>query len=461
MVCLSLLRRRRCRLVAASSEISHVVSATTILLMIVAASSFSVAAFGSSSKGRSLTRSYYKMTMADSGTMLCSLSKMNGRKGLKRHRMFDSSREMYDGGDLEKSRKKSRWEIPNSAIDKLKQGAVTFPCRFTARQRSMVGDTSRKSQYYFPGLDNRGEDTSTKVGEMGAEVKGVTTAVPAKQAGCKNSAVLLTVRHLEASDLDKVVTMCVDEFGSYSPTLQDQPLPGFAVTPTSVDDLSIEKILEPLWARYENWSFSWVVRIGLLMRIQRRIEGFQKERAGRSEDDFVHDHNVLCLLESDTESFGEEGRDNVMVVAIAEISLQPPDPERTAPPYVLPINFKRATSRLKGLEPSNLLGAYVSNVLVHPSRRGRGYGRALMAACEGLGRKWGCEDVSLHVDADSVSGRAAQGLYQSLGYQGVADTGRGSESSMYNWIGPNMLQKGLYIVDGVPLLYLRKTLENR
>lgn len=71
-----------------------------------------------------------------------------------------------------------------------------------------------------------------------------------------------------------------------------------------------------------------------------------------------------------------------------------------------------------------------------------------MAACEGLARSWGCDDVSLHVDADDTSGRAAQGLYRSMGYVGVRNADKEAP-------------KDFYVVKGVPLQYLRKNLKNR
>ena len=75
---------------------------------------------------------------------------------------------------------------------------------------------------------------------------------------------------------------------------------------------------------------------------------------------------------------------------------------------------------------------------------------------------WGCKDVSLHVDADEKSGRVAQGLYRKLGYVGVPDTcfskSKGDRVG-YEWMGPSMANQGLYMVDGIPLIYMRKVFE--
>jgi hypothetical protein len=77
---------------------------------------------------------------------------------------------------------------------------------------------------------------------------------------------------------------------------------------------------------------------------------------------------------------------------------------------------------------------------------------------------WGCPDVSLHVDANEYSGGVARDLYKSLGYEGVPDGGSGASSENgtaggYGWMGPYLANQGLYLVDGVPLLYLRKRLK--
>jgi len=264
----------------------------------------------------------------------------------------------------------------------------------------------------------------------------------------------VVVRQMVESDLPPAVDMCVEEFGSYS-NPQDDPFrrsadgEGYVVVNNGDTDLSLGKILGPLWTRYENWSFSWVVRVGLFTRILRARQGLEGKEP--------HDHNLLILVETpaDAAAVGQKGAGEV--VAMAELSLQPPDPERNAPPFVLPLSAKRAISEKGGFgEPC----AYVSNVLVRPDRRGYGYGRAIMAACEGLARSWDWDNVSLHVDADVTSGRAAQGLYRSMGYVGVPDM-RDRTNSKLQWMGPEMAQRGLYVVDGLPLLYLRKDLNKR
>ncbi|KAL3792075.1 hypothetical protein ACHAW5_008245 [Stephanodiscus triporus] len=249
----------------------------------------------------------------------------------------------------------------------------------------------------------------------------------------------LIIRHLEEEDIASILPEIVREFGSLAPA----PEPG--------DELS---------SKVENYLFSLTVLIGLTQRVKRRKEGYSNANSARP------DHNVVCLVESH--------RHSEQIVGIAELSWQPPNPNSNAPPYVLPYYAKALLSRFFGRNNGDATtttttttagvavpGGYVSNVLVWKTRRGRGYGRLLMAALEGIAKIWGCDDVRLHVDANENSGRIARELYSSLGYVGVPDRGGTSTNGIagYGWMGPSMANQGLYLVDGVPLLYLRKSLK--
>ena len=70
--------------------------------------------------------------------------------------------------------------------------------------------------------------------------------------------------------------------------------------------------------------------------------------------------------------------------------------------------------------------------------------------------------MGLHVNANEHSGRIARGLYWSMGYEGVPEGGGlwGRGELKYDWMGPSMANQGLYLVDGVPLLYLWKSLKD-
>jgi ribosomal protein S18 acetylase RimI-like enzyme len=61
-------------------------------------------------------------------------------------------------------------------------------------------------------------------------------------------------------------------------------------------------------------------------------------------------------------------------------------------------------------------GAYIYDIEIMPEHRGRGYGRALLAALEDEARRHGAESIALNVFGDNHVARA---LYESSGY-GVA-----------------------------------------
>ncbi|KAL7539240.1 hypothetical protein ACHAWF_006344 [Thalassiosira exigua] len=276
--------------------------------------------------------------------------------------------------------------------------------------------------------------------------------LPAADGKRSNQPTTIVIRHLEDDDIKKVMPEVVREFGALAPS----PSTGSK----SGDELA-EKI--------ENYLFSLTVLIGLTQRVVRREKGYARDNSARP------DHDVICLVErtpSDNANgngaIGDTGSSGVpfaeQIVGIAEVSWQPPNPNANAPPFVLPYFAKALISRFSPSRDgtsSTSPRAYVSNVLVWKARRGRGYSRALMAALEGIARSWGCDDVRLHVDANEFSGRIARSLYWSLGYEGVPDRGTSRVDDVgYDWMGPHMANQGLYLVDGVPLLYLCKNLKD-
>lgn len=260
-----------------------------------------------------------------------------------------------------------------------------------------------------------------------------------------NRASRLIIRHLEDEDIKKILPEVVREFGALAPLPSTPPEPG--------DELA-DKI--------ENYLFSLTVLIGLTQRVVRREKGYSPSNSA------CPDHDVICLVEqiprnttdNNEETDTSSAEFSEQIVGMAELSWQPPNPNSNAPPFVLPFFMKTLISRFApsrdGTSADKPVG-YISNVLVWKTRRGRGYARVMMAALEGIAKNWGCDDVRLHVDANDYSGRTARGLYWSLGYEGVPD--RGSSKVGYEWMGPGMANQGLYLVDGVPLLYLRKSLK--
>ena len=234
----------------------------------------------------------------------------------------------------------------------------------------------------------------------------------------------VTVRNLELADLPTVVPMCVKEFGT-GPTiasLDDIPWEELINNTSSWQDLSDRLFFEPL------------VRLSLEMKIQRQKTGDDPRQNVKPDD------NVLCL-----EIDGE-------VVGIVELSMQPPDAERNPPPVPLPMFVKEILSTARGLPPPD---GWVTNLLVDDAYRGLGCSKVLMKAAEGLARSWECSAIYLHVNADAVSGKVPQDLYRSLGYEPVIDQ---RSTTKYDWMGPELMSLGLYVIDDVPLLFLRKDL---
>ena len=258
----------------------------------------------------------------------------------------------------------------------------------------------------------------------------------------------LLLRHLEVKDIKSILPEIVREFGAYE-------------VPTSTGS----KLGDEVATWIENFLFSFTVLVGLDQRVERRKKGYGNN------SNVPPDHNVVCLVEvTPVTTSNNNGNDsttavsyNEKIVGIAELSWQPPDPTRNAPPFVLPYFAKDLISRFitndNGTNNRKVPKGYVSNVLTWKSRRGLGYSRVLMAALEGIARRWGCDDIRLHVDADELTGKVARGLYWSLGYEAVPD--RGNNKVGYEWMGPSMANRGLYLVEGVPLLYLRKSLNEQ
>lgn len=284
---------------------------------------------------------------------------------------------------------------------------------------------------------------------------------------------ILLIRHLEMDDLPTVVRMCVKEFGSYTPSTDNNE--GSFDLMTSLQqqeqqrkDKTPEFIKEALQT-YENFVFAFIVQLGLDQRIQRRIQG----------ENVVPDHNVLCITKKTTQGEEEE------IIGISEVSLQPLNPNRTAPPFVLPFRIKKLLTSNIFSQSKQKLVPYVSNVMVKDTCRGLGYGKLLMYASEGIAKefyssslnKGGAKgDIFLHVDAN-LSGKAAQNLYWGMGYEGFIeneyyngndqknyDERNNKDENPFAWMyepssSTTYVNRGLYLVDGVPLLYMKKTLD--
>ncbi len=246
---------------------------------------------------------------------------------------------------------------------------------------------------------------------------------------------ILRVRQMEIKDLKRCVSMCLQEYGTYSS-------PSSNLIKTKLDEL-------------DNFVFSFIVLLGLEQRVSRRIESDKSTS-------LPQDHNVILLSEvqpgyGDASSEDNGQGESEYIFGMAEISLQPPDPSRTSPPFVIPTAIKKVISNISSATSSKKkpLCAYISNVLITNEYRSKGYSKVLMSACHGLARSWGYKSTFLHVDADYKAGRAAQQLYRKLGYKPVIDE---TYNEKFAWMGIDSVNRGLYIVDGMPLLFLAKRL---
>jgi GNAT superfamily N-acetyltransferase len=270
---------------------------------------------------------------------------------------------------------------------------------------------------------------------------------------------------------------------------------------------------------YENYALGNLVKIGMEQRIAVRKKGQQQSQSqlqsqsSKNTSPSPVDHNVFCIEfvpdshpHINNENHEPSTHNDVGVyrqtppssksklseiIAMAEVSLQPPF--CTAPPLVMPYpikvaqgmwerwthrtshfsflaQFEKATTtknendeHKKASNEANV-EAYVSNVLVRKRFRSQGLAQLLMAALEcqamcasGMNRN----QVTLHCDANESSGQAPQQLYFKLGYEPIVEEGKATVKS--NNRGNNIhdndsFRNAVYMVEGIPLLYLKKDL---
>jgi ribosomal protein S18 acetylase RimI-like enzyme len=221
---------------------------------------------------------------------------------------------------------------------------------------------------------------------------------------------VLHVRALRTGDIPSIAEMCVKEYGS-----------SVSVSPFSFIETSAE-------------AGNWFDREGLrlLVDVTSRLKV----------QDAPKDHAILVSMISD-------GNDQFMV-GMVEISRQPVIYERNPPPYAIPLFMKQAYA---SLTKSKLQG-WITNLLVEPEYRGRGHAKVLVAACEAMAKSWRLDSIHLHCDSDELTGRVSQKLYMGLGYRPLPSDE--SFSWMRDFAGT--ASNSVFMVQGVPLLYLRKDL---
>jgi GNAT superfamily N-acetyltransferase len=244
---------------------------------------------------------------------------------------------------------------------------------------------------------------------------------PADRKGDK----ILTIRLLESKDINTVTDICVNEYGD-KPDLR------------AADVLSAE-----FWVNLAEF-----IALRPLVELSMRL----KVSDNANSKDVPSDHVVLvaCLRSSTKETAPNEA-----IVGMVEISRQPVLPQRNPSPLPLP-------QALKQLIFGDSLQGWITNMLVVPECRGRGYAKVLLAACDGVARRWNCRSISLHCDADPDAGRVAQQLYFKNGFQPL--DGNSGLQAEYSWIAPGgtgdaSFQSSVFVIDDIPLLYLQKELD--
>ena len=130
------------------------------------------------------------------------------------------------------------------------------------------------------------------------------------------------------------------------------------------------------------------------------VKGYQ-ERVRLCKESSGLDHNVLVLVDSTQEEYSG-------LCGMIELSMQPASGQ-TAPAIPTPLEAKQRALHMK---------PYISNLVVSPLVRRRGFAQRLVRACEARAVAWGFAEVRLHVDMEEI---AATQLYSKLGYETISD----------------------------------------
>jgi ribosomal protein S18 acetylase RimI-like enzyme len=233
----------------------------------------------------------------------------------------------------------------------------------------------------------------------------------------------LTIRCMTKDDFDMIVPMCITEFGT-GPTTSLAEFPWSDPTDRKLGD----------W--WDRIYFEPMVTMALIAKLQ--------GNRGRSLLPPFGDPTVLVLTRQ------EKDKDNSppVVVGMVELSKQAPESTKNPPAFPIPSWCKQLYCQLTGMQ----LEGWVTNLLIGKEHRGLGYSKILMAATEGIAKSWNVGSIYLHADADRKSGKVPQSLYEGLGYQVVV-----TDSPQFEWMGGDFNSR-IHIVEGVPLLFLRKRL---
>mmetsp|Transcript_10693 Transcript_10693/g.16380 ORF Transcript_10693/g.16380 Transcript_10693/m.16380 type:complete len:312 (+) Transcript_10693:111-1046(+) len=295
-------------------------------------------------------------------------------------------------------------------------GCFVIPKQNACRRRTRNSPSTRCNLFF-------GKRTGIKQEEKYKELR---DQMPEFPYSFNNDGEMLTIRYLDVGDLESLIPIIVQEFG----------------TSPSEAQISWQNItLKSFEAWLDSMLFPMSVRVSLLLKIERRKDGDSPAMP-----DVLPDYNILCVETASGH-----------IAGIVELSRQPLDPNRNPGPIPMPMFVKKSYCAGKRLPPPN---GWVTNLLIAENCRGRGYGKILMNVVEGIAKRWGCDAIALHVDSDPRSGRIAQKLYQRLGYRPVIQntaSNRDHEAG-YGWMGPSNCVSGVYMVEGIPLLFMKKKL---
>ena len=244
----------------------------------------------------------------------------------------------------------------------------------------------------------------------------------------KNENATLTIRLLQWRDLAAITDMCVKEYSTY-------------VTPGGKSP--------SLWDKLDQVTLGLYVALSLSLKL---LLDYSFSKVAPK------DHAVLVaslvMVQEEEPSTAGTSPNEERLVGMVEVSRQPPIPERNPPAIPIPLGLKELYSQAFCRQPTQ---GWITNLLIVPEYRGRGWARALVLACEGLARCWKTSAMNLHCD---TSYRTPQKLYQSLGYQPESFPSSMTMSRAdYSWIpSSEVCQSSIYIIERVPLLYLCKKL---
>jgi len=323
---------------------------------------------------------------------------------------------------------------PNKTTKKLKYGDRSFSIPSSSRRRRK---TTTRCYLFFAQRKAEREKLFKELQDPKKLILPYTF---------NNTIETVIVRHLEMKDMKTLIPMICEEFGTNEKDVEFAWSKVKKITWVVQYIYNLSNFIDVL---VDRGIFPYIVRLSLFLKIQRQEDGDD------SASTLIPDYNILCLEDASRR-----------VVGMVELSRQPMDPNQNPGPIPVPMWLKESDCRKKALPPPN---GRVTNLLIGEEYRGRGYSKTLMKAAEGLAKRWDLDTICLHVDPDTENGRIPQNLYQGLGYRPVVDNNNNIQQSDednnnndtvedFSWMSNTNFQSGIYMVEEVPLLFMRRKL---